>query len=583
MHRHSSEKGAVTMMTALFLVVIVGIAAMAVDLGMQRVSKRDMQALSDVVALDMARLLDGETQAGTLVASQEWLDAQAQSVARNGDTLGITPTVEVEVGTLGTPNVATPTVRPFIPALPADPATVPTAVRVRSSSAVDFAFYPGRGSVVAAAIAESSKTACWQLGSYAARFRSGDSALISTLVGPMNELIRPQANLDAVSYQGVANAQVTLNEIAADAAVGTTTDLLTSTVTVSSLLQATIGALGRQSPPNNVAISALNQMLNGQASLSTPILLTNVISISPTNTAALETKLDVLNLITGSILVADGQHAVSVPNLSPQVGGNLAPLTASAYIIEKPQMECTAPGNPTAHTETSQLHLDATMKLQAQSINGITGVTGVVQTPESTVTIAVDVGRAEGDLVAPGPVCNAGTVASPDLETVSVGTGLTTLNISTTLHFKVDMNVLGVGAVEINFDQAATATQPVGPASNATLLIPPNDTTPVSTGSPAPFGNFTIATVATNVQATTKVLGVDVPVTGAPLDLVVSALATVTAQLAVNAALTQPLNGLVTNVNNLVTPLETLLGIRLGGADVWAIGRPTCRGSRLVG
>jgi len=580
MRRHSSEKGAVTMMTALFLVVIVGIAAMAVDLGMQRVSKRDMQALSDLVALDMARQLDGKTKAAPLVASQAWRDALAQSIARNGGTLGHTPAVTVEVGKLGTPDPATPTVRPFIVAADDE---IPSAVKVRSETAVDFAFYQGSGPAVAAAIAESVKSACFQLGSYAARFKSGDSALISTLVAPMNELIRPQANLDAISYQGIADAQVTLNEIAADSAVGTTTDLLTSTVTVGNLLQATIGALGRQSPPNSVAISALNQILNGHASLSTPILMTNVLSIAPTDVAALETKFSVLDIITGAILVADGQHAVYVPNLSPQVGGNLAPLTASAYIIENPRGACGVPGDPSAKATNSQLHLDATLKLQAQSINGISGVTGVVQTPESTVIVAVNVGAAEGTLVEPGPVCNAGTVASPDLETVSVGTGLTTLNITTTLHFEVSLNVVGVGSVDVSFDQAASATQAVGPAGNVTLLIPPNDTTPVSTGSPGPFGNFSIATVGTNLVATTKVLGNDIPVTGFALDLVKAALNPVTAQLAVHAVLLQPLNGLVTNVNNLITPLETLLGIRLGGADVWAVGRPTCNGAALRG
>ena len=579
MRRHSSEKGAVTMMTALFLVVIVGIAAMAVDLGMQRVSKRDMQALSDLVALDMARQLDGKTKAAPLLASQAWRDALAQSIARNGGTLGDAPAVTVEVGKLGTPDPATPTVRPFIVAASDE---IPSAVKVRSETAVDFAFYQGRGPAVAAAIAESVKSACFQLGSYAARFRSGDPAQISPLLAPMNELVRPQANLDAVSYQGIANAQVTLNEIAADSAVGTTTDLLTSTVTAGNLLQATIGALGRQTPPNSVAISALNQILNGQASLSTPILLTKVLSISPSDVAALETKFSVLDIITGAILVADGQHAVTVPNLSANIG-NLAPVTSSAYIIEKPRMGCGVPGDPNARATNSQLHIDANLKLQAQSINGITGVTGVVQTPESTVLLAVNAGAAEGTLIEPGPVCNLGTAASPDLETVSVSTGLTTMSITTTLHFKVSMNVLGVGSVDVTFDQAATATQPIGAAGDVTLLIPPNDTTPVSTGSPGPIGNFTIATIGTNVVATTKVLGNDVPVVGSALNLVTAALSGVTAQLAVNSALTGPLNSLVANVNDLVTPLTTLLGIRLGGADVWAVNRPTCNGAALRG
>jgi uncharacterized membrane protein len=586
MARRAEERGAVTIMTALFLVVIVGVASLAVDLGMQRVGKRDMQALSDLVALDMARQLNG-SNAATLTSNSAWTTAFTASKARNSTTLGAIPTVTVEVGTIDD------TTRQFT-AIPNNSTTpVPTAVRVTSQTTINFAFHPGTGGVIAAAVAEAVKSSCFKLGSWAARFNSGDVALISTLPAPANEILRPQANLDAVSYQGLAAATVSVSEIAADSSVGTTTDLLTSKVNLGTLLQATVNALGRQNPPNAVAISALNKIINGQAAMSTPILLGKaggslfggdkaVLSMSPTDSAALETKFSVLDLVAGMVLVADGQHAVSVPNLSANVG-NLSPLTANAYIIEAPQMGCGPIGSPEATASTSQLHLDATLKLQAQSINGITGVTGVVQTPESTVTLVTDVGKAVGTLVAPGPVCNAGTAASPDTESVAVSTGLTTMSLTTTLHFDVKMNVLGVGAVDVMFDQAANAVQPTGSPSTANLQVPPNDVTPVSTGSPAPFGHFAIATTATNVQATTKVLGADVPVTGAALGLVVNALAGVTAQLAVNTALTDPLNGLVDNVNGLLSPLESLLGIRFAGADVFAVGRPTCNGAALRG
>jgi len=569
MARRTDERGAVTIMTALFLVVIVGVAALAVDLGMLRVGKRDMQALSDLVALDMARQLNGST-AAVLTSSTAWTDALAASKARNSSTLGATPVVSVEVGTL---DEATRT----FSALPNSSATVPNAVRVTSETEVTFAFHAGSGGVIATAVAEAVKTACFQLGSWAARFNSGDSALIGTLVTPANDILRPQANLDALSYQGLAVATVSLNEIAADSSVGTTTDLLTSTVSLGTLLQATANALGRQSPPNSVAIEALNKVINGQAAMTTPILLTDVLKISPTDAAALDTTFSVLDIIAGAVLVADGTHAVNVPNLSANVG-NLAPITAAAYIIEKPGRAC----GPEKATN-SQLHAEAQLKLQAQSINGITGVTGVVQTPESTVSLLVNVGTAEGTLTTPAPECNAGTVASPDTLSVSVSSGLTAMSLTTTLHFTVKMDVLGVGSVDISFDQAASAVQPLGSPGTANLSVPPNDVTPVTTGSPAPFGPISIATIATNVEATTKVLGADVPVTGAALDLVVSALASVTSQLAVNAALTGPLNQLIDNVNSMLTPLEQLLGIRLAGADVLAVGRPTCSGAALRG
>jgi uncharacterized membrane protein len=574
MRRSTNERGAVAIMTALFLVIVVGVASLAVDLGMQRVGKRDMQALSDLVALDMARQLDGNT-AVALTSSSTWSAKFSESRARNAGSLGTSPVVTIEVGTL---DAAT---RAFT-VVPNGSTSVPNAVRVTSSTSVSFAFHPGSGGVIASSIAAAVKSACFKLGSYAARFSSGDFALISTLISPMNELIRPSANLGVLDYQGIAATSVSINELVATGQLGTTTQFLGSSVTALKLLQATVSVLGAQSPPNSVAIAALNKIINGQASLATPILMSKVLSISPTDTAALATKFNVLDLITGAILAADGTHAINIPNLSANVG-NLAPVTASGYIIENPQLGCGVAGSAQAKATTSQVHLEAQLKLQPKTINGITGVTGVVQTPESAVAVLVNVGAADGALISPEPVCNAGTLASPDTETVSVSSGLTTLSLTTTLHFTASLNVLGVGNVDASFDLAATAAQGTGTPTTANLKIPPNDTTPVSTGSPGPLGAISIATVATNVSATTKVLGIDVPVLGGALTLVVGALGSVTSQLAVNAALTGPLNGLIDNVNSVLSPLQSLLGIRLAGADVYAVNRPTCNGAALRG
>ena len=57
------ERGAIIPMVAMLLVVLIPSTAIAVDLGMQRVVRRDMQALADVVALDLVRLVDGRTAA----------------------------------------------------------------------------------------------------------------------------------------------------------------------------------------------------------------------------------------------------------------------------------------------------------------------------------------------------------------------------------------------------------------------------------------------------------------------------------------------------------------------------------------
>ncbi len=579
MSRRNDESGGVTLMVAIMMTLLLGVASLALDLGMQRVSLRDMQALSDVVALDMARQIDGRTAAG-IEADPKWNQGLNQSVARNGDTFGSTPAVSAELGELD-PLSGRFTVVPS--------SGTPTAVRVTSASSVDYVWQEGTGSVSRSAVAQSVKSACFALGSYAARFRSGDSALVQTLLAPMNAFLRPQANLDALSYQGIALASVSLNEIAADSAVGTVDQLLSANVTVDSLLRATIGALNRQSPQNTVAMTALNKILSGQANLTTPILLTNVVKVSPSDGAALDTRLNVLDLITGAILVADGEHAVSVPNLSAGIG-NLAPVTSSLKVIERAQMGCGVPGSAQAHAETSQLRGAMTMKLQLPSINGVTGIQGVVQTPESIIDIDINLGNAYGDLVMPGPICNQGTVTSPDELNVRVGSGLAEFNASTTLHFegKVTIPVLsplgiqiGTQLVNVTFDQVATANLDRPDSTTvANLKVPPNDTVPVSTGTSTPLGHFSVASTATNVVA--KIGGVTVtdPVT---LASVKTALAPVTAQLALNSSVIGPLNSFIDSLNGLMTPLRLLLGLNVSGADVYSVGRPICNGAALRG
>jgi uncharacterized membrane protein len=579
MKRRKDENGAVALTVALVVTLLLAVASFALDLGLARVGVRDMQAVADVVALDMARQIDGRT-VSAIEADTKWLQGRDDSVARNADTLGGEPTVTPVLGTL---NSVTGVFTEMTGS------EIPNAVRVTAASSVDFVLRGGDRSVSRSAVAQSVKSACFALGSYAARFRSGDSALVQTLLAPMNAFIQPQANLDALSYQGLALASVSLNEIAADSAVGTVDELLSANVTVDSLIRATIGALNRQSPQNSVAMTALNKILNGQAELSTPILLTKVVKVSPSDAAALDTRLNVLDLVTGAILLADGEHAVNVPNLSAGTG-NLAPLSASLKVIERAQMACGTAGSAQAHAETSQLQGDIRMKLQLPTINGIAGIQGVVQTPESIFDIDINLGNAQGDLVTPGPICNQGTETSPDELNVRVGSGLAEFNVSTTLHFQGKLTIpllsplgiqIGTQLVDVTFDQIATVDlDRPDSTSVANLKVPPNDTVPVSTGTPTPMGQFSIASTATNVVA--KISGVTVTAP-ATLALVNTALAPVTAQLRLNSSVAGPLNSFIDSLNGLLTPLRLLLGLNVGGADVYSVGRPTCNGAALRG
>lgn len=585
--RRRDETGGVLAMVAVMVSVLLVMAALAVDLGMQRVARRDMQAVADIVALDVARLLDGRTAAVVAAGDARHAPlatALADSVGRNDDlALGDPPVVTatlVRLDAAGDPVVGADG-RPT----PVTGSALPDAVLVRASTAVDFGFAPGEGGASRTALGIARKVACYSVGSYAARVRSADSALVATLVAPLNGLVRPQANLDVLGYRGLATTTVTLAELAADLTAGSVQQLLTGTVTADQLLRATVRVLQRRSPANTVAVDALGQVLKGQALLTTPVVLTDVLGVSPTDVAAAQVGLNVLDLVVGTLLVADGEHFVDLGNLSAGIG-NLAPIGAARLtLVERPRLECGTFGDATSLAETSQLDADAHLRLQLPSINGITGATGVVQTPEADVRLQVDLGNATGTLAAE-PVCNDGTVASPDEVEVAVRSGLATLRLSTMLRFEAKLKVnllgvLGLTAVDVRFALPAVAEQPMpDTGSTASLRVPPHDTTVVTTGTVAPLGGFSVATVASEMTA--YVAGVKV-VDPSTLGLIDAALAPVTTQLAVNASVTGPLNALVSSVNGVLVPLRTLLGLNVSGADVLAVGRPVCGAPTLIG
>src|SRR3954470_12714160 len=150
------ERGAIIPMVAMLLVVLIPSSAMAVDLGMQRVVRRDMQTLADVVALDVVRLVDGRTASqiqGGFNGLPTMADALSRSVARNDDdVLGDAPTVTAMLIHIDTATGVIDTVSGG--AIREVTGTeVPNAVEITAQGSVDFAFVGGRGPAARTAVA----------------------------------------------------------------------------------------------------------------------------------------------------------------------------------------------------------------------------------------------------------------------------------------------------------------------------------------------------------------------------------------------------------------------------------------------
>lgn len=579
--RRGDERGAAAVIMAVGLtVVLLIVAAFAVDLGMQRTARRDMQALADVVALDLARNLDGRTadQLATTMNTE-----MAKSLARNGDTVGSPPDLRWELGELRSGS--------FVRVGSGD---VPTAVRVRADTDVDFAFHDltgvATGGAARSAVAESEETACFRIGSFIASLDSSQGTLLNPL---LNALLGSSLNLNLVGYQGLATSNISLLSLVqvGGLGVGTVDELLAlDNVSVAKLFVAAAKVLDSQ---GKLAQASVLRAINIAASTPT-IAIGSLINASPTGSSALDTQINVLDLITGAALVANEGHAVNVPSLGISLPGVVS-TTTSLTVIEAPRQGCKR-----KPAETAQVRLRVTATIPARSINvPILGLANVaVGLDETKVTLDLDVGRAIASLVSVH--CSS---TGPDFVKVALSSsvvGNINVNASLGAHVKVTvpllgsggllgqiLSVLGLGSLlnppEVQLDTGLAVNvnaPPTGSYSKeVTLPIPGAYTIPAGSGSGVILGPATAQTTGTTKMSinygllgnqTKLVLNAD-PLYSTVLNPVLSGVAA-------------SLNPLLTSLQSaIITPLSKMLGLQVGGADVFAVPTPTCQGVRLVG
>lgn len=566
--RERGEHGAVAVFLAVTVSLLVIVGAFAVDLGMQRVVRRDMQALADVVALDLARELDGRTTAelaAELASSPS--SALSSSLSGNQATLGDNRQVAATWGFM-TGGVFSPS----------SSGQVPTAVKVSAGADIGFSFTSGRGGASRTAYAEAATTACHRLGSFAAALDSGDSTLLS----PLNALLG--LNLSLLSYRNIAGVDVTLAQLAASPQLGTESELLTAPVSFASLINGTIHVLNETRPTGyQAAVTGLGAFASVAGAVPA-VNLAGLLSLSPGDSAALQVPFNVLDLVAGSLLVANGERAVSIPNLQAGVAGLGNQFTGSIGVQQRAQLACGAPNSTEARATSSQLAGDLGLEfVNLPSLNINLGlVKGNLKTAKGTGVLRLGLGNATSQLVDPPPVsCGAGMPADPDRFTVDVSSGLATYSIDVEVQVSGDLDLdllIGKLGVDVDVVVGLTLTSPVaGDPAPVQLAMPPNDTVPVETGSSV----TALTTVVPSIRsASITVAGVQVNAERAKLvtDTVIEALT-----LGNNNFVDKTLRPFASNVDTeLVGPLARLMGLRLGGADVFAVSAscavPSLRG-----
>lgn len=536
MHRsgHRNERGAVAIVMVLAIVFIaIPIGALAVDLGLQRVARKDAQAIADTAALDAGRALG---------ANAALTDAQATAVAAtsaaNGSSMaGSTPAMAAHVGYIA-PTAAYVSdnglgcgasyYNSYFAAVPSG--LTANAVLVVASGSVSRvfaqAFGAAPGSVCRSAIAKPTTAACFEVRSYLLGLSTANSTALNGLLG--NAL-----GTTALGYNGLATSAVSIPLLAAQLGVGSPSQFASTSVTVSQLLTAAATVLS-QNGGSSANITLLNTILAGMSASTkgTSIALSKLVDVGTTG-AALTGSINLLDLVGGAASVVNGTNFVTVPGITVSVP-NLANVTVTASLIEGPQMGC---GNGTAKTGQLKLKVSGDLSgLFGGSLLSFASISG------GAVSFTVSLANASAtmnSLHCASGVPDSISLAVSDQTLASLRVDYSGLSVSTLSLLGISLSPITVGAVTATTnesDPSGTYTLPLPQYYDPSFFATPQTAAPLTS---VGLGQLTVAGLTVSNGTTTAGL----------------------------------LNGVLDNLNIALTgTILPTLGITLAGADLAAVG-----------
>lgn len=602
---HTRDRGAVIPIVALLLPVFMVMTAFAVDLGSQRALRRDLQADADVIALDLVRLADGRTLS-QIQAAPDYLAYVTGSFANNGVSVaaGELPSI-VAFGDWD--QARNPQ---FVPATAGD---VPNAVQVVLTGSQDYRFMPGSGGSTRRAVATTDGIGVFSVGSRLASLSTDDSKLLNPIlsalfnpppIGPPSSTTTTTSvptsggvTLDALSYTGLANANIVLENIlgfafadvaAVNAGVASPADVLLTDIKLLTLVEASADALAASGGGAEVAAGV--NYLTGLAVNVDPDLKVNLGELLGLDAsvpgAVLGTRINLFDLLMTSAQLANFTNLVDVglslpPNLFASIPGlrNLSDVvnptaSLSLTVVEGPQFGSGRPNDPSAFAETSQVDLDLEVGVRLNIDLGALDWGSLLSerelaTVELALPVSVDVAKARStltELVCAGP----SGAATMDLPTITKSAGIvvgTRPSSPVAVDVESPTPVTGAGEIATVLIAGRTVAR-VGVA--AEVAAGPATATPINdlaVGAP-PFAVTTAGLGLANLVQTN--LDVDV-LPGTLLGFLTGRLLNPVDRV-VDRIVAQVLNRLLGVIDQVVvTRVLRMLGLGVAGADVTAI------------
>lgn len=577
--RAADEGGSVMLLVSISMVMILGFTALTVDIGRLSGERRDLQDVADVISLDVVRELEaqiathaplvGPPLAAVIEADPAFQAAVQRSADRNDFPRN---QLAVVVGRKDRGVAFIP--GPSMSADPVAPESIPNAVEATAGETVDFAFAEGSAATTRRAVAARTPAAGFSIGSHLASVDSTQSRILNKVLGDA-------FGMQAVSYQGLVGAKVTLKEIGLNMPAGVLTpnELLETKVTIGDLLVASAEALRKDG--NLAAVAVLDETLL-TATGGITVTVGELLKVGAGGErAAADSKVELLPLLVGQAFVVDKEHAFTLEDLEltiPGVSGvnvNLTAISPPAYafgpagvVAETAQVTMTV--TPTFSLTTGDLSGDM-CKLYGEGLLTLTEELECVPLIGNVLKVLLRDHLVKLDITGSAPMVLTSAEAKGTLADIDCTTGARSITIepevgAVTLDQTVDISVhpkvLGRATPPIKVQTAARASAVGGVRPLETFLDPDQFGVPRAVGT-TPVGLANLLALDTGkIQLGSVKLHKILDVFGQPL--------------------IDQINGALGRVDQqVISRLSNTLGFSLGGADLTALSMD-CNAVRLA-
>lgn len=347
-----NERGAVVIITAFSMLMVMSALALAVDIGDLIWRKREIQGVVDLGSLDAVRALGDQRDTNQTKCAQALAIAQQSALRNNFDYTKYS--LSVQLGSVD------PTTRVWTMLSDCtsnfSPASA-NAVKVLASRPVMFSWLPGSDTIPGDAVSSMVSTADIGMGTYAARLNVSNAPQLDKLfycMGKGGGTCTGSAGVTAAGYSGLAGATINLGTLFTQLGVGSTSQLANTSVTYKNFLLA--AATIMQNQGDATSATALNA-LAASADSNMSLKFGDFIDTSSGYSSIASANANLLELVGASAQVANEQHFIEVDNLGLSIPG-VSSINMKMSVISGPTWKYGASINDTISNSQVRMEFD---------------------------------------------------------------------------------------------------------------------------------------------------------------------------------------------------------------------------------